>query len=101
MAYSEAKWTTAKTKPTMQKSQPIRLSGRLREAITAPTVEKPIANSELSSQCSKICASGLEWFRYRRRRLSTVSAKESAHIDQASQVAVRLLIILLLQILAL
>ena len=35
------------------------------------------------------------WTR-RSRRLSAVSAKERAHIDQASQEAVRLLIILLL-----
>ena len=31
-----------------------------------------------------------------RRKLSAMSARERAHIDQASQVAVRLLIILLL-----
>ena len=35
-----------------------------------------------------------------RRKLSAMSAKESAHIDQAIQEAVRLLIILLLLILA-
>ena len=36
----------------------------------------------------------------RRKRLRALSAKESAHIDQASQEAVRLLIILLLLVLA-
>ena len=35
-------------------------------------------------------------FKTRRKRLRAVSAKESPHIDQASQLAVRLLTILLL-----
>jgi hypothetical protein len=44
--------------------------------------------------------SGWDKFKTRRNRLRAVSAKESAHIDHASQEAVRLLIILLLLILA-
>jgi hypothetical protein len=39
---------------------------------------------------------GWERVRAKRRRLKAVSAKESAHADQASQEAVRLLTILLL-----
>ena len=39
---------------------------------------------------------GWDRFRPRSRRLSAVNAKESVHIDQASQKAVRLLIIVLL-----
>jgi hypothetical protein len=44
--------------------------------------------------------SGWERVRAKRRRLKAVSAKESAHTDQASQEAVRLLTILLLLVLA-
>ena len=40
--------------------------------------------------------SGWDKFKTRRKRLRAVSAKERAHIDQASQVAVRLLTLLLL-----
>ena|ERR671916_2438640 len=101
MAYSEAKWTTANTRPVAQNSQPTRLLGRLREAITAPTGEKLIAASVLSNQWSKIYASGLERYWTRSRRLRAVSDKEKAHIDQAIQEAVRLLIILLLFLLVL
>jgi hypothetical protein len=68
----------------------------LREAITAPTVEKLIAARVASTQWSKICASGLERYRTRRKRLKAVNAKESAHMDQASKEAVRLLTLLLL-----
>ena len=39
-------------------------------------------------------------FKTRRKRLRAVSAKERAHIDQASQEAVRLLTVLLLLVLA-
>jgi hypothetical protein len=39
---------------------------------------------------------GCDKVRIKRRRLKAVSVKESAHIDQASKEAVRLLIILLL-----
>ncbi len=45
--------------------------------------------------------SGWDKFRTRSTRLRAVSAKESAHIDQASNEAVRLLIILLLLLLVL
>src|SRR5215218_5880706 len=44
--------------------------------------------------------SGWDKFKTRRNRLRAVSAKERAHIDQASQEAVRLLIVFLLLILA-
>jgi small-conductance mechanosensitive channel len=44
--------------------------------------------------------SGWDKFKTRRKRLRAVSAKESAHIDQASQEAVRLLTLLLLLVLA-
>jgi hypothetical protein len=46
-------------------------------------------------------ASGSDKFETSRKRLSAVSAKESAHIDQASQEAVRLLTLLLLLLLVL
>jgi hypothetical protein len=45
--------------------------------------------------------SGKDKFKTRIKRLSAVSTKESAHIDQASQVAVRLLTLLLLFLLVL
>jgi hypothetical protein len=45
--------------------------------------------------------SGSDKFKTRRKRLRAVSAKESAHIYQASRAAVRLLTILLLLLLVL
>jgi hypothetical protein len=58
MAYSALKWATANSRPTTQKSQPMGLSGGVRGATTAPTLEKAIAASVLSTQWSKICPSG-------------------------------------------
>ena len=64
--------------------------------MTAPTVERPTVIRVFGAQYSQMGTPGWEQFRYRSRRLRAVSAKERAHIDQASQKAVRLLIILLL-----
>src|SRR5215218_3634105 len=87
MAYWEAKVLVLVATPERHKSQPTGFSG-LREATTAPTVAS-ITTSELPSHQSKAWMPGWERIRARRRRLSAVSATESAHSDQASQEAAR------------
>ena len=68
--------------------------------MNAPTVEKPTVIRVFGAQNSQMGTPGWERFRARRRRLRAVRAKERAHIDQASQEAVRLLIIPILLVLA-
>src|SRR5215210_1111763 len=87
MAYSDVKLLVLTAIPERHKSQPTGFSG-LREATIAPTVAS-ITIVELPSHQSKTWVPGWERIRARRRRLSAVSATESAHSDQASQEAVR------------
>src|ERR687893_15867 len=86
MAYSALKWCTPAKRPAAQKIQPIRFSGR-RLAMTAPTVEKTNAPHVYSAQKEKMS----RWERLRKRStmLSAVSAEVSAQRDQASQAALR------------
>src|SRR5215211_1746141 len=87
MAYSDVKLLVLTAIPERHKSQPTGFSGR-REATMAPTVTS-ITMVALPSHQSKMWVPGWERIRARRRRLSAVSATESAHSDQASQEAAR------------
>jgi hypothetical protein len=80
-------------------SQPIAFLERW-EMMTAPAVERAGEVTVFSSQKSKMWAFGKDRLIVRSRRLRAVSAKERAHIDQASQEAVCLLILLLLSVTA-
>src|SRR3990170_2390645 len=91
MAYWEVKVLVLVATPERHKSQPTGFSG-LREATIAPTVTS-ITMSELPSHQSKTWVPGWERIRARRRRLSAVSATVSDHSDQASQEAVRRVIL--------
>jgi hypothetical protein len=87
MEYWEEKLLVLTATPEKHKSQPTGFSG-LREATRAPTVAS-ITMVTLPSHQSKVGVFGWERFKRRRRRLSPVSAKTSAHSDHASQAAVR------------
>src|SRR5215210_5127502 len=87
MAYSDVKLLVLTAIPERHKSQPTGFSGR-REATMAPTVTS-ITMVALPSHQSKMWVPGWERIRAKRRRLSAVSATESAHSDQASQEAAR------------
>ena len=102
MAYWPVKWPASATKrPIAQKSQPMGLVGR-REAMIAPAIEKLTGVTVFSSQYSQMAHPAWEECRYRKSKGRAGSTKESAHTDQASQVALRVhTILLLLLVLAL
>src|SRR5918993_3111029 len=87
MAYCALKLLVLTATPERHKSQPTGFSGR-REATMAPTVTS-ITMVALPSHQSKMWVPGWERIKARSRRLSAVSATESAHSDQASQEAAR------------
>src|SRR3954467_8585078 len=58
-----------------------------RGATMAPTVEKPTAITEFSTHSSNTGTPRCAWLKASNRMPSAVSAKETAHVYQASQVA--------------
>src|SRR5919199_4711921 len=92
MVYWAVKCTTPHSKPVTQNSQPIGFWGEMRGTMTAPTGEKPIASRVFTVQYGWTGVCGWDAFRTSSIRLIAVSAKESAHIDQASHAAARRLI---------
>src|SRR5215211_4698568 len=76
----------------MQKIQPMGFSGR-REEIVAPTVEKdPMTRSEMMALAAPSVLFSGSGYRKPKTTVSTTSSTVSAHSDQASQAAARVLI---------